>query len=254
MSNFRDVYDWYVGKLANAQKVFDPDNPFRSQLELQHGSFGSQLALAHHNNEFNAAQAQKQQDFQKEMSSTAHQREVKDLQAAGLNPILSAGGQGASSPAGSSAEASGEVVSSVASMANEMMGSLTAITNQINSARAARERAELEAELKRAQMDYNLQIAQMQSRTQLEAARIAAQAAADRLASQQSHDRYMHEHYASNGWQAVSGLLNRFFGDDSDLSYVVQDSSGWHIRDYKDDYRNAHSGRGFKSSIVDLFT
>lgn len=42
--------------------------------------------------------------FQREMSTSAHQRQVSDLRAAGLNPILSGtGGSGASSPAGASA-------------------------------------------------------------------------------------------------------------------------------------------------------
>lgn len=53
---------------------------------------------------YQRASAREAMSFSERMASTQHQREVADLRAAGLNPILSAGGSGAASPSGVVAE------------------------------------------------------------------------------------------------------------------------------------------------------
>lgn len=74
--------------------------------------------LMREQNAFNSAEAQINRDWQTEMSNTAHQREVADLQAAGLNPVLSAGGAGASTPGGATASGT------QATAENKMLGAM----------------------------------------------------------------------------------------------------------------------------------
>lgn len=77
------------------------------------------LASAKGQSDANAANlqiAREQMAFQERMSNTAHQREAKDLAAAGLNRILSGtGGAGASAPQGASAKMENEAAPLVAS-------------------------------------------------------------------------------------------------------------------------------------------
>lgn len=98
-------------------------------------------------NLFARQEAQRNRDFQERMSSTSHQREVEDLRAAGLNPILSAtGGSGASTPGGSMAAQVDELTGAVSS-AREVARAAAEIANiyktgKLIDANAAKARSE----------------------------------------------------------------------------------------------------------------
>lgn len=79
------------------------------------------MSLASTNNSWSAEQAQKQMEFQERMSNTAHQREVEDLKASGLNPVLSAKLGGASTPSGASATADSGIIGAIVGLMDKML-------------------------------------------------------------------------------------------------------------------------------------
>lgn len=92
--------------------------------------------IANQNTQFNAAEAQKTRDWQEMMSNSSYQRAVKDMQAAGLNPMLAYSQGGASTPSG----ATGYAVQA-APMQNRLSGAASAIESIPSTASSISQRA-----------------------------------------------------------------------------------------------------------------
>lgn len=98
-----------------------------AQKQMDYQSMSNAKAM-----EFSAEQAKINRSWQERMSNTAHQREVADLIAAGLNPVLSTKFAGASTPTGASASgvsstgSMGQVDSSSSQLVNTLLSAVIA--------------------------------------------------------------------------------------------------------------------------------
>lgn len=164
--------------------------------------------------QFNAQEAAKSRSWQEYMSNTAHQREIKDLKAAGLNPVLSAmGGNGAAVTSGAtasgvtSAGAKGEVDTSANSALVQMLGSVLSAQTQLQTANVNARTQEAVADKYTAMEKLVAQIGADASKYSANAHYALGKYQTDKGFENQV---FLEQNYPSNYVQAVNSILKAF--------------------------------------------
>lgn len=128
MGLFSGVLDAVTSVAKPITQAVSPIAPLLGGVAGAVGSYmGTQSA-----NKANMAMADKQMAFQEEMSNTSYQRAVKDMMAAGLNPMLAYSQGGASTPSGATANmenALGNAVNSAQASTQTGINYMTGVQN-----------------------------------------------------------------------------------------------------------------------------
>ena len=188
MSDFSEALNTGANQIAHMQGVAQANNAWsagQAQIQREWQEQQNAKAMA-----FNQNEAAKNRNWQEMLSNTAHQREVRDLMAAGLNPVLSAmNGNGASVGSGATAQgvtsqgAKGDTDTSTNGAIANLLGSILSAQTQIQA-------ANINARTQEAVADKYTAMERIVSETAAAASRYGADtsAAASRYHSDRSYD------------------------------------------------------------------
>ena len=239
MPDFTDAVNTGANQIAYMQGVAQANNAWsagQAQIQREWQEQQNAKAMA-----FNQNEAAKNRNWQEMLSNTAHQREVRDLMAAGLNPVLSAlNGNGASVGSGATAQgltsqgAKGDTDMSVNGAIVNLLGSILSAQTQIEAANVNARTQEAVADKYTAMEKIVADISASASRYHTDQSAAASRYGSDRAAA------------ASMFGSRMSASASRYASDQSyAASRYGSDMSYKQLNDF---------GRGEMSSMIGMIS